>query len=238
MQKIEGLLKNEEVGGVREFFKQWPHFYYFIVAVFGPAYFGGLSPRKFIKKYAQEGMRLNIGSGPRVVDPTFQNVDTTAYASVTYVADAAHVPVEDNAVSMIISDNVLEHIFHVEEVVGEMKRILKSGGVAYVSTPFLYPFHSSPDDFTRFTLSGLQKLFHEFEIVESGVRSGIFSTITVVLVYLCASLFSFGSKKVYQFLLNIFIFIFFPIKYLDSIGNHFPFSEEVASVFYMVVRKK
>jgi SAM-dependent methyltransferase len=224
---------------IREYMKRWPKFYYFVVFVFSPVYFGGLSSRGFVKKYGIEGgERLNLGSGPRRLGYNFKNVDLFSYEGVDITADIARVPLADSTVSMIVCDNVLEHIEDPVAVVSEMKRLLSVSGVAYISTPFLYPFHSSPSDYQRWTHEGLKQLFVGFDMVEIGVRAGIFSTLTVYLCYLFASIFCFGSHKLYSLLLNISIFIFFPIKYLDIVGNYLPFSQDTASVLYCVVRKR
>lgn len=222
---------------LREFFKRWPGFYYLIVDIFGPLYFGGLNPKGFIRKYAREGVRLNLGSGPRVIDTSFVNIDGEAYRGVDQVADITHLPHEDNSVAMTMCDNVLEHVREPRAAVAEMYRVLETGGVAYIAAPFLYPFHSSPSDYQRWTKRGLLELCSAFEVVEIGVRSGPFSVLSTYLIYLFASLLSFGSRKLHKIVTNMLIFVFFPIKYLDIIGNHLPFASDIASDFYIVLRK-
>lgn len=223
---------------VRNFFKRWPTFYYVVMVVFGPAYFGGLSARAFLSKYKTEGKILNLGSGPRVLQKGVMNVDVYPYPGVDVVADIHSVPLPDGSVSGIVSDNVLEHVKDPTQAVREMHRLLEHGGYLYVSTPFMYPFHSSPHDFQRWTVEGLKELFHDFEVVETGVRSGIFSTLTVVLNHLFATIFSFGSPVLYSLLLNLVMLVTFPIKFLDVFFNHWPQSDTMASVLYCVVRKK
>jgi SAM-dependent methyltransferase len=222
---------------MRDFFKRWPRLYYFIANVFGPIYFGGLNPRGFLKRYRQDGDKLNLGSGPRIISDKFINVDIEPFSGVKIVSDISSIPVLDNSVSMIVCDTVFEHLEYPEKVVLEIKRILKRGGVAYISTPFLYPFHSSPSDYTRWTDEGLKKMFEDFEMVEIGVRSGPFSTLNVYLCYLFALIFSFGWKKLFWILVDVSIFIFFPIKFLDIIFNHWPNSINMASVLYCVIKK-
>ena len=223
---------------IREYIKRWPRLYYGIVDIFGPIYFGGLGPKAFSKKYSLKGNHIDLGSGGRVVDSTFLNVDITKYPIVDIVSDITAVPLPDNHASMIVSDNVLEHVEKPERAVHEIYRLLAPGGVAYINTPFMYPFHSSPGDYQRWTTEGLKKLFSEFTICETGVRSGPFSVFTVQCVYLFAGLFSFGSVSLYRVLVDVLIFVFFPIKYLDILGNHFPFAEDYAASLYIVVRKK
>ena len=223
---------------MREYFKRWPWLYYTIVDIFGPIYLGGLTPKAFAKKFTRAGVHLSIGSGPRKIDNSFKNVDMEAYPGVDIVADMSSIPLTDSSVSMIVCENALEHVREPERAVAEMRRLLQTNGVLYISIPFLYPFHSSPSDYRRWSSVGLRQLVDGLEVVEEGVRSGPFSVINVYLVYFFASIFSFGSRRLYTTLLDVFIFIFFPIKFLDVIANHMPFSSDFASVLYIVATKK
>jgi SAM-dependent methyltransferase len=221
----------------RDFFKRWPKFYYFIAIVFSPMMWGGVSIQKFLKKYPMDGMTLNLGSGPRVISPQIVNADIFAYPGVSIVADAAHLPLEEGSVGRIISDMMFEHVPNPAAVVKEMYRVLKPGGLGYVVTPFMYPFHSSPYDYQRWSTMGLRELFKDFEIVEMGVRAGPFSALVAYLCHLFGMIFSFGSASLESILVNLFMFVFFPIKLLDLVFNHWPQADKVAAAFYCVVRK-
>ncbi len=223
---------------IRSFFKRWPKLYYFVATVFGPMMFCGLSSQRFLKKFPSEGKTLNLGSGPKILSVSVTNVDIYPYKGVSIVSDILSVPLEEGSVARIISDNVLEHVKDPQSAVKEIHRLLKSGGLAYVSTPFLYPFHSSPSDYQRWTKQGLEELFKDFEMLEIGVRAGPFSVLTVYLNHLFALIFSFGSKRLESVLVNMVMFVFFPIKLLDIIFNYWPGAESMAAVFYCVVKKK
>ena len=223
---------------IRSFFKRWPKFYYFIATVFGPMMYSGLSVRKFLLRYPTEGVILNIGSGPWIIGDRVTNVDIHPYDGVSIVIKGNTIPLEDGTVDQILSDTVLEHVLDPLGAVNEMQRLLKSGGLVYATLPFLYPFHSSPSDYQRWTKEGALKLFKDFELVEIGVRAGPFSALTVYLNHLFAMIFSFGSKSLESLLLKLVMFATFPIKLLDIIFNHWPNAEEVASVLYLVARKK
>ncbi len=223
---------------IREFFKRWPKLYYCIALVFGPIWFTGISPKKFLKEYNREGKKLNLGSGPKRLQSDVVNVDAFPYVGVDIVSDLTQLSFESESVGMIVCDNVLEHVPDAPTAVSEIFRVLKKGGVAYISTPFLYPFHSSPSDYHRWTHEGLKYLFRDFTIVELGVRGGAFSGLSVWLTYTSARMCSFGSQKMYTLFLNIWLLVFFPIKFLDTILNLFPFSLHTASVFYCIVEKR
>ncbi len=223
---------------LREYFKKWPAFYFFIAAVFGPTLLTGLSPRGFLRRFPRPGKTLNIGSGPHKVGADVINVDIERYPGVSVIAEACAVPFPDGSISRIISNTVLEHVQDPIKAVAEMDRLLEKGGVAYVAIPFLYPFHSSPSDYQRWSPEAVKVLFQEFEIIEMGVRAGPFSALDAYLCHLTGLLFSFGSEWLDSLITNLAMFLFFPIKYLDMIFAHWPRAENMAAVLYCVVRKK
>lgn len=225
---------------VREFFKKWPRFYVFAVHAFGPAYLGGFGPRKFLHDYfpvEHKQVIFNVGSGPVRLRADVKNIDIEQYGEVDIVADITKLPLESLSVDALICDNVLEHVRDPQSAVSELHRILVPGGIGYVSTPFIYPFHASPYDYQRWTAEGLKVLFKEFSSVEVGVRSGLFSSLTVLFCYILPSFFSFGSDKLYWLLVNLSLVVFWPLKFLDICANKLPFSMHTASVFYCVVKK-
>jgi len=61
---------------------------------------------------------------------------------------------------LAILDQTLEHVPDPEQALAEVRRVLKSGGVAIVTTPFLVPVHGTESygDFTRWTPQGLAAL--------------------------------------------------------------------------------
>jgi SAM-dependent methyltransferase len=83
------------------------------------------------------------------------------------VADAQNLSeIASGSVGSVISLEVLEHVEHPEKVVQEAFRVLKSGGVCVLSTPFVAGYHGKSDhdsyrDFWRFTHEGLQYLFQQ-----------------------------------------------------------------------------
>jgi SAM-dependent methyltransferase len=237
--KIMTFKNKNSTSNIRDFFKRWPVFYYFVEIVFGPTLLLGLNAKDFLKKYKLKEGVVNVGSGPRRLDSSVQNIDKFDYKGVDIVADIEkRVPLENSSVSGIVCDNVLEHLSNPESAIREFHRILRPDGLVYISTPFYYPFHPSPSDFTRWTKEGLLNLFEEFEIVEIGVRSGPFSALSVTLSYLFATVFSFGSNFLYWLLLDLSMLIFFPIKFLDFIFNYWPNAVNMAAVLYLVVKKK
>jgi SAM-dependent methyltransferase len=58
--------------------------------------------------------------------------------------------------SAAFSSQTLEHSFAPEEMLSEMYRILRPGGLLILAMPFIWPEHEQPFDSQRFTSFGLQ----------------------------------------------------------------------------------
>lgn len=78
-------------------------------------------------------LRLNLGCWKKRL-PGFVNIDLDpSFAEV--VADAAHLPYEDDSVDEIYAGHLLEHFALTEDVLKEWHRVLKPGGVITVTVP-------------------------------------------------------------------------------------------------------
>ena len=100
------------------------------------------------------------------------------------------------------------------QVIAEIKRVLKPGGLIVLTTRFAFPVHDAPSDYWRFTPYGLQKLFSDFEIVEVATEGGPFHAVAVQLQRI---LFQTDLPKVIKGILYPVIMIF---PYLDRLIPH------------------
>jgi SAM-dependent methyltransferase len=181
---------------------------------------------------------LNLGSGTKRIAPNVINVDLYSFKNVDIVADITELPIINESCDMIILDSVLEHIPDPKKVINETTRVLKKGGFVYVTVPFLYPFHSSPNDYYRWTKEGLLYSFSDFTPVLSGVQGGPMAALQGVLMHIGALLFSFGSQSLYFILSQFFMILFSPLKLLDPIFIFFKNTHEVGADLYFVGQKK
>jgi len=71
---------------------------------------------------------------------------------------------------IVIAEQVLEHVADPDKAVSNFRRLLRPGGFALVTTPFLIRYHPDPLDLWRWTEQGLRLLFsrHGFEPVTTG----------------------------------------------------------------------
>ena len=103
-------------------------------------------------------------------------MDINPDSGADIIGDAHHLPFKNSEFDIIVANNVIEHFYDPHQAVGEMRRVLKKGGVIYYTVPFLYPVHEAPHDYARFTEFGLKKLFEDFTQFELHRRGGFFST--------------------------------------------------------------
>jgi SAM-dependent methyltransferase len=98
---------------------------------------------------------------------------------------AYDIPAENGEFDSAICTAVLEHLEEPEQALRECHRVLKRGGVAIYSVPFIWHLHEEPRDFYRYTKYGLKYLFEKngFEIVELKALSGFWVTFGQLFVY-------------------------------------------------------
>lgn len=125
------------------------------------------------------GKTLDIGCGTKPYEklcPSSQYIgleldseQNRATKSADCFYDGHRIPFEDAHFDSVLFNQVLEHVFHPDELLLEIKRILKPGGKLLISVPFLWNEHEEPLDFARYSSYGLKYLLQKqgFEIMES-----------------------------------------------------------------------
>jgi SAM-dependent methyltransferase len=83
-----------------------------------------------------------------------------------FIADAHQIPLASESVDAVLVQAVLEHVLDPGQVVGEIERVLRRGGLVYAETPFLQQVHAGAYDFARYTSSGHRYLFRAFDATE------------------------------------------------------------------------
>lgn len=109
------------------------------------------------------------GARPYFGKAKVETLDIDQKSGATYVADLCNNNerlIPSDRFDYIVCTEVLEHTLQPFDAVNEIERLLKQGGLAFVSAPFNFRIHGPLPDCWRFTEHGLRALFKNFEIVE------------------------------------------------------------------------
>lgn len=118
---------------------------------------------------ARSGLAVvDVGCGERPYEELFDGhcaeyvgVDSRDGPRVDVVAGGEALPFEDDRFDCAICTQLLEHADDPTAVVAELRRVLRPGGLALVSTHGVIRYHPNPDDYWRWTHTGLARLFEE-----------------------------------------------------------------------------
>lgn len=136
------------------------------------------------KELPPETRILDVGAGPGLYKPLFAHCQYEAqdfaqyegnksglmkdsdywfYGKLDYISDITAIPVPDSSFDAILCTEVLEHVPEPILALKEMSRILKSGGVMYLSAPLASGLHQLPYHFYGgYTPQFYQKFLAEF----------------------------------------------------------------------------
>jgi len=133
------------------------HLYGTTIPKYGKKFLGGtlLDLGCGEKPYAKS---LN-GAVEHYVGLDYEGSNALPHADIIGRADL--LPIQDNCMDSVLCTQVLEHVEEPSVVIGEIHRILKNGGHALISMPFMWNIHMEPRDFFRFSRFGLQHLFQK-----------------------------------------------------------------------------
>lgn len=217
--------------------RRWPWLYRVLINTIAPACFVGLSEKRFLKRFSEDQFVANIGSGIHKYGSNVVNFDIHPYKGVDVVMDAENLALANESLDGVLCMCLLEHVPRPERVVQEILRVLRPGGEAYITVPFVYPFHACPDDFYRWSEPGLRILLRDASIQKVAPLTGPTSALMAQLVTWTAITLSFGSQTLYHILSNLFLLVFFPIKFLDYVVGRFPTAIHGTAAWYAVIRK-
>ncbi len=243
---IDREIKDEVVSNkIKTFFKKSPALYNFLREVFGATHSPWTSYklkkriRKFLNNDFDSKLVVNLGSGTNRLHPEVINLDLFPFKNVDVVSDVADTPFKDSVVDAVILDSVMEHLPDTQGAMKEISRIIKPDGLIIMTSLFMYPYHSSPNDFFRWTEEGMKKVLNQygFKILERGVHGGPMGALQGVLMHVFAILFCFGSKTLYFLLVQLFMVLFSPFKLLDPLFALSPYSSDVASDIFIIAQK-
>ena len=126
------------------------------------------------------GRIMDFGCGAKPYLSLFNHVDE--YIGVDYQGeghdhtkeevdvyyDGRKLPFPDDYFDGILSSEVFEHLFNLDEIMAELNRVLKPGGKMLFTCPFVWNLHEEPVDYARYTPYALSALLTKngFETIQ------------------------------------------------------------------------
>ncbi len=147
-----------------------------------PFYFSRRAIFKNVKFFSSRvsGKTLDVGCGRKPYESLFKTEQYIGMdvpkpghnhenEKVDVYYDGENFPFENNHFDSVVCFEVLEHIFNADEFLNEINRVMKTGGCALFTAPFIWFEHEKPYDFARYSSFGLKNIFekHGFQIIAS-----------------------------------------------------------------------
>ncbi len=194
--------------------------------------------KETLKLLPKDAVKIDVGAGGRRITPDTITVDFIKFENTDIVSDIHDLKLEDNSVDCIFCTGTFEHIHSPEVALKEFHRVLKKDGIIHIEVPFMQPYHSDPEDYYRWTESGLT-LFCEkygFERTKSGVHLGPVSAMNVIIIQFFQSFFD--NKYLRKLIEIILSYLLFSFKFLDYFLIKKKKAHYLASGVYFIGRKK
>jgi SAM-dependent methyltransferase len=199
---------------------------------------------QLLKKIAK-GKVLDIGAGRLAYKKMllqycdeYKSVDfRKTNDKLDYVADAQDMKkvIKDNQFDTVFCSQVLEHVPEPQKAINEMYRVLKKGGHAILSVPFLGYLHNEPHDFFRYTKHSLKFMGEKagFEVLRIQESGGMFS----FTGYIWSTLFV-GFFSGFPIINKIIFYLNIPICYFWIFLDKLTKNSKIMPLNYLVILKK
>lgn len=129
-----------------------------------------------MERATREFVASQDAGSKRVLEVGGENWKSTAFASYLSIDypeyDLCEGPLERETYDLIFLEQVLEHVLWPHRAVRSLFQMLRPGGWAIVTTPFLVKVHAYPVDCSRWTELGLKHLLAEGGFSIEGIETG------------------------------------------------------------------
>ena len=124
---------------------------------------------------------VDLGCGSKPYFPLFASkarkyigIDRQPHSMCDMASVAESIAIKSNAFDVVMCTQVLEHVEDPARVLRECYRVCKPGGSLLLSTHGVFVYHPGPQDYWRWTHTGLRKIvteagaFDEIQVIPSG----------------------------------------------------------------------
>jgi SAM-dependent methyltransferase len=155
-------------------------------------------------------------------------------------AEALSAVIPEGSYDYVVSTSMLEHTLHPWRVLEEVYKVLRPGGILYLSAPWMFPLHGEPHDYWRFSLPCLQGLVRDagFVELESGSEYSPHAALQMFLRTYLSEVLSFNRSMVFYSLEFLSSWLLYPLGFLEGALRLGPRKHYYTdSIFYIVAKK-
>jgi SAM-dependent methyltransferase len=200
------------IGKIKNYYKKQSFYPTTIGIFFNPFYIARKRLVQNIEEFAchfQGGRLLDIGCGTKPYELLFNvdcyvgleipgggHDDRAKSADIYY--NGKNFPFKKSAFDYIILNEVLEHIFEPEELIGNVYSLLKPNGLLLITVPFVWDEHEKPYDYGRYTSFGLKYLISKkgFEIIDQRKSGNYVETLAQMFSSYMYTILCKGNKYI------------------------------------------
>lgn len=117
-----------------------------------------------------EGLIMASGKVREYIKLDFVDSDYHQGHALDLTWDGKAIPLEDQSIDTVFMTEVLEHVHKPGEMLRELRRVLKPGGILFLTVPFAWPMHELPYDYHRFTPIALKAYLEEASFDVQGIQ--------------------------------------------------------------------
>jgi SAM-dependent methyltransferase len=181
-----------------------------------------------------------VGSGATRLHPAIVNLDLIYNSDLDCCGDAVALPFADAAFSLVVTQDVLEHVRDPSAALAEIYRVLDAHGTLYCQLPFIIGYHPGPTDFWRFSREGIRELIEKSGLVceEIGIAVGPSYGFYWIAVEFAAVLASSLWGKAYKPVKGIMALLLAPVKLLDTAMSRSPQADRITGAYFVIAKKE
>lgn len=136
------------------------------------------------------GSVLDVGCGSKPYESwtpgatRYIGIDVTAGPAVDIVISRGQPwPLADDSFDAVLCTQVFEHASDLDHALSEIARVLRSGGEAIFTAPFIYNEHDARHDYRRFARRGLEDLVaSKLRVRQTVLQGGVGSSLGVLFL--------------------------------------------------------
>jgi SAM-dependent methyltransferase len=121
-----------------------------------------------------EELIMASGKVSEYIKLDFANSDYHQGHELDLTWDGKTIPLDAQSIDTVFMTEVLEHVHRPGDLLREVRRVLKPGGVLFLTVPFIWPMHELPYDYHRFTPVALKAYLEEadFNVLNIQILGG------------------------------------------------------------------